>query len=256
MGMTPWVLRLIVANITVFFITYAVPGIWQLLMLVPAAVLSRPWTIFTYMFVHAGFGHLFFNMIGLYFFGPQLELQLGRRRFIRLYILSGLGGAVLSFLFAPGAAVVGASGAVFGVFLGFARFWPDAPIYIWFLFPVKAKWLVGFMAALSLFSGISGAGTAIAHFAHLGGFVAGWIYLRFIERADARRRLGGAAGPTTLERVSGQLAREEKRWRSIDTTRLHEVNRAEVDRVLAKIAQGGVDSLTRDEREFMNRMAG
>src|SRR5687768_5462619 len=96
----------------------------NLLALYPFAVLQRPWGVLTYMFVHAGFAHLFFTMIGLYFFGPRLESRLGSRSFLTLYLLAGLGGAVFSFVFSREAGVVGASGCVYGVLLGFAMFWP------------------------------------------------------------------------------------------------------------------------------------
>ncbi|NNM05786.1 MAG: rhomboid family intramembrane serine protease, partial [Gemmatimonadetes bacterium] len=108
--MTPWVRRLLIANVVVFLLTSTgtVPG--GLLALYPAAFLLQPWGVFTYMFVHANFMHILFNMIGLFFFGPRLELQLGGRSFLNLYLLSGLGGAAFSFLFARNYPVVGASG--------------------------------------------------------------------------------------------------------------------------------------------------
>ncbi len=250
--MTPWVLRLIAANVAVFFLQYALPGVTNALMLAPAFVQYRPWTVVTYMFLHGGLMHIFFNMIALFFFGPQLELRLGSKSFLLLYFLSGLGGAAASILFAPQAAVVGASAAVFGVMLGFATFWPDARIYIWAILPVKAKWLVLILVALSLFSGITGAQAGVAHFAHLGGFVTGFLYLRWWMRREKLRRSPPAV--TTMEKMSGKLQREEKAWRSIDASRLHEINRVELERILRKIDLYGVDSLTRDEREFMNRM--
>jgi membrane associated rhomboid family serine protease len=104
--MTPWVMRLVVANVVMFFLTAAVPGLARELALVPALVLARPWTPFTYMFVHAGAFHLMFNMMGLFFFGPQLEARLGGARFLRLYLVSGLAGALFS-LATPHVAIVG-----------------------------------------------------------------------------------------------------------------------------------------------------
>ncbi|MGH7481733.1 MAG: rhomboid family intramembrane serine protease [Longimicrobiales bacterium] len=259
MGMTPWVMRLIVANVVVFFLQYSAPGIIGLFVLLPARIVALPWTaytILTYMFLHGGFFHLFVNMLGLFFFGPRLELQLGSRRFLWLYFLSGIGGALLSFVFAFGSPIIGASAAVFGVLVGFAMFWPREPIYIWGILPIQARLLVMITAAFSLWAGISGAQAGVAHFAHLGGFAAGWLYLKYVERRERRRRQGGAAGPTTLERVSGRLQREEKHWRAIDPGRFHEINRSEIERILGKIDRNGLESLTRDEREFMNRMSG
>ena len=165
--MTPWVLRLIVVNVAVFLLTSSQILDWRYVALVPSAVLLQPWGVFTYMFVHGGFWHLAFNMLGLFFFGPRLEMQLGGKSFLRLYLLSGLGGAAFSFLFARYGAVVGASGAVFGVLLGFAYFWPKEKIYIWGIVPVEARRLEGVLAAKSLYSAHTGARANTANFAHL-----------------------------------------------------------------------------------------
>ncbi len=121
--MTPWVKRLLIANVVMFVITINVPALFWGLALVPIQVPFRPWTVITYMFLHGGLGHIFFNMIGLFFFGPRLEQRLGGRHFIWFYFVSGMVGAALS-IFTPRVPIVGASGAVFGVLLGFARYWP------------------------------------------------------------------------------------------------------------------------------------
>src|SRR5438105_718979 len=152
--MTPWVLRLIIANLVFFFITTASPALMSLLTFVPAYILLRPWTLVTYMFLHGGMGHIFFNMLSLFFFGPRLELVLGGQRFLLLYFISGIAGALLSFVFTPFASIIGASGAVFGVMLGFAYYWPREPIYVWGIFPIQARWLVMGMTALSIYGGI------------------------------------------------------------------------------------------------------
>ncbi|HET9949990.1 MAG TPA: rhomboid family intramembrane serine protease, partial [Longimicrobiales bacterium] len=139
--MTPWVRRLLVANVVVFLLMGFAGDLYQVLVLYPPWVLRYPWTLVTYMFLHAGIGHLLFNMLGLFFFGPRLETRLGSRRFLVLYFVSGLGGALLTFVFAPNAAVVGASAAVLGVLMGFAMFWPRERIYIWGILPLEA-WLL------------------------------------------------------------------------------------------------------------------
>ena len=216
-----------------------------------------PWQLLTYGFLHGDLWHIFFNMLGLYFFGPRLEVRLGSRDFILLYLVSGLSGALLSFFFSPNAAIVGASGAVFGVLLGFAHFWPEERILIWFVIPVPARVMVIGFAILSIYSGIQGAGN-IAHFAHLGGFAGAWIYLRLRERRTSafRRKANRDAEPTAIDRLSGKAARDEKRWESIDLTTLHEINRHEVERIREKIREQGTGSLSPDERAFMNRMVG
>ncbi len=253
--MTPWVLRLIVANVAVFFVTASMPILMRALAFVPALILQRPWTILTYMFVHAGIWHLAFNMIGLFFFGPRLEARLGGRRFAILYFLSGLMGGLLS-LTTPFAAIVGASGAVFGVLYGFAHYWPHERIYIWGVLPVPARGMVLGLAGISLYLGFTGGGGNVAHFAHLGGFVGGWGYLKWIEtRKKAFKKKATPQGPSTLEKVSGKARREEEVWKNIDLDSLHEVNREEVERLLEKVEESGTQSLTPSERDFLNRMA-
>src|SRR3954467_11505343 len=98
--MTKWVRTLLIANVVVFFLQMTAPQITDGLVFVPMLALYRPWTIITYMFLHGGFSHILFNMLALYFFGPDVEVRLGSKRFITLYMLSGISGALLSFLFA------------------------------------------------------------------------------------------------------------------------------------------------------------
>ena len=121
--MTRVVRILLFANIGLFFLQNTVGWVTSALIFVPQLIVVRPWTIITYMFLHAGMMHLLFNMLGLYFFGPRLEERLGSRSFLILYVLSGVSGALLSLIMGPSAAVLGASAAVFGVMLGFAWFW-------------------------------------------------------------------------------------------------------------------------------------
>lgn len=256
--MTPWVLRLLIANVVLFVLAQPGTPLYALLMFVPAWVLQRPWTLITYMFLHAGVWHILFNMIGLYFFGPRLEARIGSRGFILLYVIAGLTGALLSFFFTPRAAIVGASGAVFGVLLGFAHFWPHERIYIWGVLPIPARVMVIGFAILSIYSGLSGAGAGIAHFAHLGGFAGAWVYLKFRERraGSFRRKATPEAQQSPLDRISGKAARDEKRWEAIRLEDLHEINRDEVERIRTKIRERGSGSLSPDERAFMNRMTG
>lgn len=254
--MTPWVLRLLIANVAVYFLAPVGSVLWMRLALRPDLILIQPWGILTYMFVHGGFWHLAFNMIGLFFFGPRLETQLGGRSFLALYLISGLGGAALSFI-PPLAPVVGASGAVFGVLLGFAYFWPRERIYIWGVLPVEARWLVGALAAMSLYSGISGTGAGVAHFAHLGGFAAGYGYLRWRKRKYLQQWTPMATPKTQLTKAAqhGGDGASLRRWKSIRIDDLHELNREEVKRLLEKAGESGVHSLTPDERAMLDRFA-
>lgn len=254
-GLTSWVKRLLIANGAVYLLTFLLPQALPHLALIPGAVLVQPWTLVTYSFVHGGFWHVALNMLALFFFGPPLEARWGGREFIKYYLLCALGGAALSFIFAGHSAVVGASAAVFGVMLAFALTWPDAPIYFFGIFPVKAKWLVAILAAFSLFSAISGARDGTAHFAHLGGFVAGFLYLKLADPISFRlRRLKKALPRSRLSVIQGaeqpqstsQL--EPRRLRRRDEERLLD----EVDRVLDKISSSGLSSLSADERQLLD----
>jgi membrane associated rhomboid family serine protease len=252
--MTLWAGRLIVANLIVFMLTWSNPALKATYAFVPALALVRPWTLVTYMFLHGGVGHLFFNMLSLFFFGPRVEARIGSRDFVRLYLLSGLGGALLSFLLAPHSPVIGASGAVFGIMLAFARFWPHEKIFLWGVLPVPARILVTGLAAIAIYSGFSGAGAGIAHFAHLGGFAGGWLFLAWRERRVRKWR--ESAVPSALERISGQLRQDAERWKTIPLERLHPINREEAERVLKKLEISGHASLSADERAFLDRMSG
>jgi len=254
--MTPWVIRLIFANAAVFLVQMVVgsrmaQNITLALGLIPAEVLTRPWTPFTYMFLHGGLMHLLFNMLGLFFFGPRLEERLGSRHFLGLYFASGLAGAALS-VFTPHALIIGASGAIFGVLLGFAYYWPHAQIYIWGIFPIEARVLVVIATVLSLWAAFSGGSGGVAHFAHLGGFAGGFLYLKLRERYGAGARFRAAATPRVPKAPgTSDLAR----WRTINKRDMHPLNEAELNRILDKISESGQQSLTPGERAFLERFS-
>jgi membrane associated rhomboid family serine protease len=248
MPMTRWVVRLIIANVVMFLLTQIRPAITLQLMWVPAMLFERPWTPVTYMFLHDGVMHILFNMLGLLFFGPRLEEELGERHFLLLYFLSGIAGALLSII-TPNTAIVGSSGAVYGVFLGFARYWPHERVFIYGIVPVEARTLVIIMTALSLFGGFSGGGE-IAHFAHLGGFLGGWLFLMY------RDRLVRSYQSRTVIVAPAPSSSDLRRWKSIDPTQLHEVNRTELQRIMAKLSTTGPQSLSDTERQFLDRFSG
>ncbi len=244
--MTPWVTRLIVANVLVFVLQLTFRGLTQYLALVPALLLERPWTLFTYMFAHstAGLTHVLFNMLGLFFFGPRVEMRIGGTEFIRLYLIAGVTGGLLSWVITPYAPIVGASGAVFGVQLAFAKFYPRDKIYIWGVLPIEARVLVVIMTVVSLYGGLSGGGN-VAHFAHLGGYVGAWIYLRRIaNRTPSAQWQAKLAGPAAESVSIGD-------WKGVKLDTVHELNRDEVQRILTKIQGQGERSLSSQERVFL-----
>jgi membrane associated rhomboid family serine protease len=241
--MTPWIRWLLVANIFVFVLQVALPPLTDYLAFRPIDLLSQPWTVLTYMFAHGGVSHIFWNMLGLLIFGSRVEDRLGSSHFIRFYLASGIGGALLSF-FTPGIPIVGASGAIFGVQLAYARFWPREKIYIWGVLPIEARLLVVIMTVLALRGAAVGGGN-IAHFAHLGGFVGAWIYLSLAERYSPANRWKRkvSAPPVGMEKIGD--------WARIDLTGIHAVNREEVERLIEKIKADGERSLTVQERVFL-----
>jgi len=255
--LTPWVKRLLVANVAVYVVTMVLPALWFLGALVPRAVLVRPWTPFTYMFLHdpSGIAHLLFNMLVLFFFGPRIEDRLGGRDFMKLYVGGGLAGAAGSIALAPTAAVVGASAAVYAVVAAFAMFWPRERIYIWGVLPVETWLLITITVVVSLWLGLSGAGGRTAHFAHLGGLAWGFVFLKWHvwRRGAGRREFQRKVQDIPSATMSDQIALA--RWESIDTTVLHELNRQEVETLLRKAHGLGVRTLTQDERAFLDRMA-
>jgi membrane associated rhomboid family serine protease len=249
--MTPGVRSLIVANVAMYVLATSSPGVFQALMLVPIVLAQRPWTLVTYMFLHAGFFHLGFNMLALYFFGPGVETRLGTERFFVLYFVSGVVGALASFIMTPTAAIVGASAAVFGVMLAYATYWPTDLILVWGIVPIQARWFVIGMTALSLVSGLGGMQSGTAHFAHLGGFLGGWLYLKWLERYSPAARFRAAANAPRFR--SEGMATALERWRKIPLDQLHPVNREEVERLLRKGEEGL--GLTPQERAVLDRFS-
>jgi membrane associated rhomboid family serine protease len=243
---TKWVQTLIIANVIMFFVEQTAGGFASHLVLQPRFVLLQPWTLITYMFLHdpGNIMHIGFNMFGLWMFGTRVEERLGGSRFLALYFISGLSGALLSLVFSP-AAVIGASGAVFGVMLAFARFWPDVQILFFFILPLQARFAVMIMAAMELWAGLRGSGGGIANFCHLGGFAGAWLFLIYLERrAGVRKFRTKTVAPVAKENLTN--------WKRIDTQKIHEVNRDEVNRILDKISASGMASLTAQERLFLS----
>jgi len=258
-AMTSWVRRLIAANAVVYLLTITVfTGSWffQTFAFAPSAALAHPWTFVSYAFVHAGFLHLAFNLLMLFFFGPAVEARMGGRAFLRYYLFCGLGGAALSFviaLAAPVAPFVGASAAVLGVALAFALNWPDAPILVFPIpVPIKAKWLVLGLAAINLALAVLPGRDGVAHLAHLGGLLFGFLYLRgasLAARGPASTRVPRPRARARTLSNGGESGRRRESRRS--TARADETIQAKIDRLLDKISATGIDSLTPEERQLL-----
>ena len=188
--LTPAIKALIAANVAAFLLSSIAPALTLRLGLRPADVVGslQLWQPVTYMFLHGGIFHILFNMLALWMFGVELERMWGSRFFTKFYFVSGVGAALttllLSFTPLPFAdqlyysLTIGASGAVYGVLLAYARYFPHRPIYLYFVFPIPAKYFVIIMGAISLLSSMNGPGGGVAHTTHLGGLIAAYLYLK------------------------------------------------------------------------------
>lgn len=179
---------LIAANVAAFVITSLLPGLKVYLGLVPALVIHRfwVWQLATYMFLHGGIFHILFNMLALWMFGAELERIWGTRYFLKFYFVTGIGAAMLTVLFSLlpfdlarlvyESNTIGASGAIYGLLLAYAMYFPDRPILL-VVFPVPAKIAVAILGAISLFSSLSESG-GVANATHLGGLLVAYLFLK------------------------------------------------------------------------------
>jgi len=212
------VFNLIAINVLFFAVSAFLPGLFPmgsadmyLGLHYPSSEYFRPFQVITHMFMHANIAHIFFNMFNLYIFGNILERVWGPKRFLEFYFMTGFGAMLLYTAvqglevykicgtFAPSNVlvpegtqlwniinepIIGASGAVFGIQIGFAMLFPNTELYLMFIpVPIKAKYLIGGLVAYELYSGISNNPTDhVAHFAHIGGALIGFIIIRYWNR--------------------------------------------------------------------------
>lgn len=187
---TPAIKWLIAANVVVFLLEFALRDVViRALGLTPAAVLQQYyiWQVATYMFLHGDFFHILFNMLTVWMFGVELERMWGWRFFLRYYFITGIGAALTTLLvsvlpYPPFAGVyesttIGASGAVYGILMAFAIYYPNRPILMFLLFPIPARYFVMIFGGIAFLSSISQSG-GTAHAAHLGGLIFGYVYLK------------------------------------------------------------------------------
>jgi membrane associated rhomboid family serine protease len=154
------------------------------------------WMPFTYMFVHVSFMHILFNMFALWMFGGDVEKVFGTRRFLIFYFICGIGAGLFVGVVNPGLPIptIGASGAIYAIILAYGLFFPDRTIYLYFILPVKVKYFVLVMGALVFLSAMASSNDGISHYAHLGGLVIGFLYIRwrgiskYVKRLFTKRR--------------------------------------------------------------------
>jgi membrane associated rhomboid family serine protease len=226
------------------------------------------WQLLTFQFLHGGLLHLVVNLIVLYFFGRALEEHLGRRRFLRLYLGTGVVGGLMQMMFAAlfpgqfGGAVVGASAGVFGLVAAFAALFPDRTLtlLVFFILPVslRARTLLWLSIGLAVF-GIVVPGDGVAHAAHLGGIIGGWTYIRWFVLGDGTSSRWGISGASSKRpRVLARTASDRQVWRRTqgtvsDDLPADEFMSREVDPILDKISAHGFQSLTERERQILEK---
>jgi membrane associated rhomboid family serine protease len=261
--LTPWVSRLLVLNAVVYIVLQTVltaPAFLESLEFDPESFGRHPWSALTYLFVHPGIVHLGLTSLLLWAFGPPVERKLGSRAFILYYLYCGLGTALLAFGlsgFLPMPPVVGASGALFGIVLAFVLRWPETEIM---LFPVprplSVRTLLTVMVGIDIIAAFW-TKDGLAHSAHVGGVIAGYAFFR-IQDLTARR---AAVRPATVVRrpvvtpMRMQETAAELRPAIPHAETRIDYSDAEVDRVLDKIAQFGIQSLTSQERRFLSEVS-
>jgi membrane associated rhomboid family serine protease len=257
--MTPGVKNLILANVALFVVGLVVgPDFSQHFGLVPHRVLADRWVWqpVTYMFVHGGFFHLFFNLFMLWMCGMPIEEQWGTKEFLKFYFVCGLCVALVKVAVWPYSTtpLIGASGAIYGLLVAFAMLYPDAIFYFYFFIPVKAAHMAILCGLIELYSMRGQGGGGIDHFAHLTGLAVGYVYVRwwFIFKVHMKAALSGLAAPPaqTPKRVSGRPGRPRGAPQPKPDAA---ASMEDVDRILDKILAKGLDSLTAEEREVMRR---
>ena len=176
---------LLLANVAIFFLGELLgPGLLSTFALWPIESGGfLPWQVVSYSFLHGNFNHLFFNMLGLWMFGSELEHLWGQRRFLVFYFASVIAAALtqllVNYLLGTGGPTIGASGGLFGLLLAFAVLFPNRTILLFFVIPMKAKWLALLYGVLELYQGVYVMSSGVAHFAHLGGMLGGYLTLRY-----------------------------------------------------------------------------
>lgn len=294
---SPVIKSLLIANVAVFLLEMMLTGInssgiplgayfTRYFALWPLGDGFGPWQLFSYQFMHGDFSHIFFNLFALWMFGTEIEYTLGSKKFLIFYLASGVGAGLLHLLtplFGMGSGpTIGASGSIYGVMIAFALFNPDRFIYIYFLLPVKAKYLIGFMIILDLLM-FRNANSNVAHLAHVGGAITGFLFLYFDSTVwfPLKNRLKGGSknrytgysnydeddeGPSFYSRPRSSSSstgsgfnfsfKTKKSDQKVEDAKFTDINdndisQEEIDRILDKISESGYTNLTQKEKDIL-----
>lgn len=273
----PVIKNLLIINGVVFFIMtllesinfQGVPAerlILRWFSLMPLGYGFEIWQLLTYQFMHGGFSHILFNMFALWMFGAEIENVWGSKKFLIFYLLCGIGAGLLHLFLSPLlsdilAPTIGASGAVYGIMIAFAMFFPNRYIFLYFFIPIKAKYLIGFMIVME-FMLVDSATSNVAHLAHLGGAIIGFIFIMFDKNTnvllkDSINKLKSVAG--NYSRNSAYTQEKSRKSNSgIEDADFYDINsnddivtQEEIDRILDKISQSGYKNLTEREKKVL-----
>lgn len=247
LSMPPMIKSLLVLNVGLYLLAplagWDAGGLRRTFGLVPDAVFAEGhvWQLFTYMFLHANLIHILFNMLMLWMFGSAVEHAWGGRPFLVYYFVCGLGGALTQWVvsFNSPIPVIGASAAVLGVILAYGLMYPERTILLFLVIPIKMKYFIWLLVAFDLWAGFSSAANGVANFAHLGGMLFGYLYLKQDWRLGA---WGRKLRATRARMQMQQNARRAERRRD---------ELVNVDDILDKISEQGIDSLTEQERRIL-----
>ena len=237
--------------------------------LMPIGYGFQLWQLITYQFLHGGFSHILFNMFALWMFGADIEHTYGSKKFLIYYLACGIGGGLLHLFLSPVltgtlAPTIGASGAIFGVLIAFAMFFPDRLIFLYFFIPVKAKYFIAFMVVFE-FLAVDSVGSGVAHLAHLGGALVGFLFIlldkdsvvSFKQMFGSSRR--GYTPPTNVfqkpvfknpfKRPEPDV--EDAKFSDVNEADHSDVSQEDIDRILDKISQSGYKNLTEREKKVL-----
>jgi membrane associated rhomboid family serine protease len=288
----PVLKNLIIINVAVFFIQMifdnisfgGVPGAYifnRYLALNPLTGIDpvglpnnfQIWQLLTYQFMHANFTHILFNMFALWMFGMEIENMMGPKKFLTYYLACGLGAGLFQLLLAPlfssamapMGPTIGASGAVFGVMIAFGMLFPDRYIFLYFLIPIKAKYLIAILVIFEFMS--VGGQSLIAHFAHIGGAITGLIFILIDRRKSfSRKSLFDNFKKPKANSSFGSTFRKPDVKRSISNNNVEDANFYDInsktkdedaitqdviDQILDKISQSGYQNLTEREKKIL-----
>lgn len=240
-AISPFIKVMLIANVAVFILQNIWPQMSYYFGLTPSRFFSDfpnlLYQPFTYMFLHGSFGHILFNMFALWMFGTEVEYSLGTKRFARFYLIGGLAGALLTLIVKSSQAIpmIGASAAIYSVLIAYWVMFPNRKLYIYFILPVKVKWAIPGLLILGFMFG----GAHVAHFAHLGGAIWGFIYMksdwRFLSFSDKFKKY--------------KYRKQEQKFEK--NRQKAEAVMKKVDDILDKINEVGIENLTKEERKIL-----